>query len=117
MPILDKKIGGKERKLIYAGSAGGETRNVPTSKAERARAVLDDGEILELARQACTIERHYGQPMDIEWARDGETGLCTSCRRGPKRCARAPVVAVSCPIASKATARNCCAARALARRW
>ncbi len=75
VPILDKKIGAKERKLIYAGSAGGDTRNVPTSKAERARPVLDDSEILELARQACTIERHYGQPMDIEWARDGETGL------------------------------------------
>jgi pyruvate,water dikinase len=75
VPILDKKIGSKERKLIYAGSAAGETRNVPTSKAERARAVLDDGEILELARQACIIERHYGQPMDIEWARDGETNL------------------------------------------
>jgi pyruvate,water dikinase len=74
-PILDKKIGSKDRKLIYAGAAGGETRNVPTSKAERARAVLEDNEILELARQACIIERHYGQPMDIEWARDGKTGL------------------------------------------
>jgi pyruvate, water dikinase len=75
IPILEKKLGAKERKMIYAGTAGGETRNLPTSKAERARFVLEDAEILELARHARAIERHYGQPMDMEWAKDGETGL------------------------------------------
>jgi pyruvate,water dikinase len=60
--------------MVYAGTSGGETRNVPTSKVERATYVLNDSEILELARQACTIEDHYGQPMDMEWARDGNTG-------------------------------------------
>ena len=74
-PIVEKKLGEKEKKMIYAGTVGGETRNVPTSKAERARYVLNDAEILELARQACTIEKHYGQPMDMEWARDGNTGI------------------------------------------
>ncbi len=74
-PILEKKLGAKERKMVYAGASGGETRNVPTSKAERARFVLEDAEILELARHARAIERHYGQPMDMEWAKDGETGL------------------------------------------
>ena len=74
-PIVEKKLGEKEQKMIYAGTEGGETRNVPTSKAERARYVLSDAEILELARQACTIEDHYGQPMDMEWARDGNTGI------------------------------------------
>ncbi len=73
-PIVEKKLGEKEQKMVYAGTTGGETKNVPTSKAERARYVLNDAEILELARQACTIEAHYGQPMDMEWARDGETG-------------------------------------------
>ena len=73
-PIVEKKLGGKEKKMIYAGTSGGETKNVPTSRAERARYVLSDAEILELARQACTIEDHYGQPMDMEWARDGHTG-------------------------------------------
>lgn len=73
-PIVEKKLGEKEKKMIYAGASGGETRNVPTSKAERAQFVLSDAEILELARQACTIEAHYGQPMDMEWARDGQTG-------------------------------------------
>jgi pyruvate,water dikinase len=74
VPILDKKLGTKEKKMIYGGE-GGTTRTVPTSKAERARFVLEDDEILELARAAQTIERHYGQAMDMEWARDGETGL------------------------------------------
>jgi pyruvate, water dikinase len=74
VPIVEKKLGSKERKMIYAG-AGGTTRNVPTSKAERGRFVLSDGEILELAQAAVTIERHYGCPMDMEWARDGETSL------------------------------------------
>ncbi len=73
-PIVEKKLGEKEQKMVYAGTSGGETRNVPTSKAERATYVLNDAEILELARQACTIEDHYGQPMDMEWARDGNTG-------------------------------------------
>ncbi|TPE51443.1 phosphoenolpyruvate synthase [Amaricoccus solimangrovi] len=72
-PILEKRLGAKERKMIYAGADGG-TRNVPTSKAEQADFVLSDDEILDLARQAVAIERHYGQPMDMEWAKDGETG-------------------------------------------
>ncbi|MBN2906954.1 MAG: phosphoenolpyruvate synthase [Rhodobacteraceae bacterium] len=72
-PILEKTLGAKAKKMIY-GRTGGDTRNVPTSKAERARFVLSDPEILELARMAATIERHYGQPMDMEWARDGDTG-------------------------------------------
>jgi pyruvate,water dikinase len=74
VPILQKKLGAKERKMIYAGREDQTTRNVPTSKAERRQFVLSDDEILQLARHACAIERHYGQPMDIEWAKDGETG-------------------------------------------
>jgi pyruvate,water dikinase len=73
-PIVEKTCGAKEIKMIYAGTEGGETKNVPTSKAERGAYVLSDEEILNLARQAATIEKHYGQPMDMEWAKDGETG-------------------------------------------
>ncbi|ARE41772.1 Phosphoenolpyruvate synthase [Rhodovulum sp. P5] len=72
-PILEKSLGAKEKKMIY-GRDGHSTRNVPTSKRERAQFVLSDAEILDLARMAATIEKHYGQPMDMEWARDGETG-------------------------------------------
>ena len=74
-PILEKALGEKERKMIYSKVDGGSTRNVPTSRAEREAFVLSDAEILDLARQACVIEAHYGMPMDIEWARDGETRL------------------------------------------
>ncbi|RGP78919.1 phosphoenolpyruvate synthase [Fusarium longipes] len=72
-PILEKKCGSKLIKMVY-GDKHIPTRNVPTSKAERAAFVLTDEEILQLARWACVIERHYGCPMDMEWAKDGTTG-------------------------------------------
>ncbi|SAL64017.1 phosphoenolpyruvate synthase [Caballeronia humi] len=72
-PIIGKKRGEKDRKLIYTRDIARPTKNVPTSKAERAALVLSDEEILALSRWACVIEEHYGQPMDIEWAKDGET--------------------------------------------
>ena len=74
VPILKKALGAKEIKMIYGGAGGGATRNVATSLRERGAFVLTDAEILELARAATTIEAHYGQPMDMEWARDGTTG-------------------------------------------
>ena len=60
--------------MIYASEGDSPTRNVPTSKVERSTFVLDDSEILAFARWACAIERHYGCPMDMEWAKDGESG-------------------------------------------
>ena len=73
-PIIEKKLGGKALKMLYATGVEQATRNVPTSKAERASFVLGDREILQLARWACTIEAHYGMPMDMEWAKDGNSG-------------------------------------------
>ncbi|SPO01803.1 related to phosphoenolpyruvate synthase [Cephalotrichum gorgonifer] len=70
VPVLEKKRGSKDIKMIY-GEAERPTRNVSTSGAERDSFVLNDQEILHLARWATTIERHYGCPMDIEWAKDG----------------------------------------------
>ncbi len=72
-PIIAMKRGAKAQKMIY-GAENEPTRNVPTSKLERAAFVLDDDSILKLARWAALIEQHYGCPMDMEWARDGETG-------------------------------------------
>ena len=74
VPIVKKKLGEKAQKMVYAKGGDHPTRNVPTSKAERAAFVLSDKEILQLARWACVIEKHYGRPMDMEWAKDGETG-------------------------------------------
>lgn len=71
-PVVEKRLGRKTQKMIYAREGGRATRTVPTSKAERAAFVLSDRDILQLSRWASTIEAHYGCPMDIEWAKDGE---------------------------------------------
>ena len=73
-PIIEKTLGEKAQKMIYAKDGDRPTRNVPTSKAERTAFVLTDPDILTLARWACVIEDHYGCPMDIEWAKDGDNG-------------------------------------------
>ncbi len=72
-PIVEKRIGAKALKMVYAPGEK-PTRNVPTSRAEQSAAVLADAEILQLARWAAAIEKHYGVPMDMEWAKDGEDG-------------------------------------------
>nr|MBW0173188.1 phosphoenolpyruvate synthase [Vulcanococcus sp.] len=77
-PIVSRRLGSKAIRMVY--SEHGSTRNVEVPPAERRRYALSDGEALQLARWACLIEQHYstrrGQPtpMDIEWAKDGETG-------------------------------------------
>jgi pyruvate, water dikinase len=73
-PIVEKTLGSKEKKLVYSKDGDLTTKNIATSKGERQAFVLQDDEILQLARWACVIEQHYGQPMDIEWAKDGESG-------------------------------------------
>ena len=78
-PIIQKRAGTKEMKLIYDIGGGKMVRNVPVSAGERTRFAASDNEILQLARWACLIEEHYSKkrgaptPMDIEWAKDGET--------------------------------------------
>jgi pyruvate,water dikinase len=74
VPIIEKRCGGKEQRLAYDSGGDRATVNLPTSPEERAAFVLIEPEILELARWACSIERHYGMAMDIEWAKDGTTG-------------------------------------------
>ena len=79
-PILQKRLGNKEFKLIYDVGGGRMTRNVPVPEVDRARFAITDEEILTLSRWACIIEDHYSQkrgvftPMDMEWAKDGITG-------------------------------------------
>jgi pyruvate,water dikinase len=72
-PVIERRRGAKERKIVY-GRHGVATRIRKTSRRERESFVLERGDILELARWAVRIEKHYGKPMDIEWAKDGETG-------------------------------------------
>ncbi|QCO96689.1 phosphoenolpyruvate synthase [Arthrobacter sp. 24S4-2] len=73
-PIIEKTLGSKARKMVYSRGGHARTRTVETSAEERGSFVLDDAEILDLARWAVTVEEHYGRPMDMEWARDGATG-------------------------------------------
>jgi len=74
VPILEKRLGGKAQKMIYAQDGEHPTRNIPTTPAERSAFVLADTEVLALSRWAVAIEAHYGCPMDMEWAKDGESG-------------------------------------------
>jgi pyruvate,water dikinase len=72
-PIIEKKLGSKHIKLVYASKGPGmEDAEVP--ERDRKRFILEDDEIITLAKWACMIEEHYGKPMDIEWAKDGITG-------------------------------------------
>lgn len=73
-PILQKRIGSKEFKLVYDPGGSRMVKNIPVPPDERARLALSEDEILVLARWACLIEEHYGKPMDMEWAKDGRTG-------------------------------------------
>ena len=72
-PIIGKRRGDKESKMVYADSGEATTTTVETTEEERRAYVLPDEDILTLARWGATIEDHYDRPMDIEWARDGET--------------------------------------------
>lgn len=74
IPILSKKLGRKDKKMIYAAGGVGTTQIVDTSYEEKNSFCLSDAEILKLAKWASIIEKHYQKPMDIEWAQDGESG-------------------------------------------
>lgn len=71
MPIIEKKLGAKERKMVYAAGGSARTRTIDTSERERQSFVLTDAEIVQLGRWAVIVENHYGRPMDMEWAKDG----------------------------------------------
>ncbi|HQA03928.1 MAG TPA: phosphoenolpyruvate synthase [Thermodesulfovibrio thiophilus] len=70
--IISKKLGAKQQRLIYSDDPSKPTRGVKTSSEERQKFILNDDEILTLAKWAVMIENHYGKPMDIEWAKDGD---------------------------------------------
>ncbi|MGD2130815.1 MAG: phosphoenolpyruvate synthase [Lysobacterales bacterium] len=73
-PVLRRNRGSKAIEMVYSPRAGGgvETRDV--EEARRLAFSITDQQAIELARQALVIERHYGKPMDIEWALDGDSG-------------------------------------------
>jgi len=73
--IIEKRLGTKDVKLVYAEGDGKElTKKVEVPPEDRDKFSITDDEVLKLAEWACIIEEHYGRPMDIEWAKDGITG-------------------------------------------
>lgn len=72
-PVIRRTLGAKQMTMMR-GNLTRNTVNVETPAALRDRYVLEDGELLQLSQWALTIEKHYGEPMDIEWAKDGVSG-------------------------------------------
>src|SRR5699024_2014739 len=68
------QIGSKQQRMVYSDKPGELVRIEETPDELRNRFCLTNEEVEELARQALTIEEHYERPMDIEWAKDGNTG-------------------------------------------
>ena len=73
-PIVSKKVGSKEIKMIYDNDSSTDepVKTIDTTPEERKSYVINDDEILQLAKWACIIEDHYDKAMDIEWAKDGD---------------------------------------------
>ncbi len=74
--VLRRNLGSKMIKMVYgeAAETGKSVDTVDVDPAERRRFCISDEEVMGLARQAVIIEQHYGRPMDIEWAKDGDDG-------------------------------------------
>ena len=69
--IISKTLGNKKIKLIYKGNG---VENVKVLIKDQDKFSINDKEIIQLAKWALVIEKHYNKPMDMEWAKDGKTG-------------------------------------------
>ena len=69
--VLRRNLGSKAIEMTYADT-GVQTGNVSAERSQQFS--INDAEVEQLAKQAMIIEKHYGRPMDIEWAKDGVTG-------------------------------------------
>lgn len=77
IPIISKDAGKKDKKLIYSDTTnedGQNTKDATTTKKERHSFILSDAEVEKLGKWCLKIEEHYEKPMDIEWAKDGNSG-------------------------------------------
>ncbi|WP_036140835.1 phosphoenolpyruvate synthase [Luteibacter sp. 9135] len=72
--VLRRSLGAKQQRMVYSDQPGERVRIEETPAELRHRFCLVDSDVEELSRQALIIEKHYGRPMDIEWAKDGNTG-------------------------------------------
>ncbi|MGP5361075.1 phosphoenolpyruvate synthase [Psychrobacter celer] len=74
--VIRRNLGSKHKKMVYGdeGSTSKSVKTVDVEKQDRMQFSLTTEELTSLAKQAVTIEQHYGQAMDIEWAKDGDSG-------------------------------------------
>ena len=74
--VVKRNLGSKKVEMVYSGEQGhGKQVKIVDIAPERSRQFsLTDAEVEELAKQAVIIANHYGRPMDIEWAKDGNDG-------------------------------------------
>ncbi len=74
--LIRRGLGSKQQRMVFntERSAGRSVKIEETTSEERNKFSLTDAEVLELARHAVEIEKHYGCPMDIEWGKDGLDG-------------------------------------------
>lgn len=74
--VIRRTLGSKQEKMVYTASAtaGKSVEVIDVSPEDRTRFCLSDDDLIELAKQAMIIEKHYGRPMDIEWGKDGDDG-------------------------------------------
>jgi pyruvate, water dikinase len=79
-PLIGKRLGTKELRMVYDEAGSKLVKNVPVSAEDRAHFSVSDQDVLKLAQWAMLIEEHYtakhgvDTPMDIEWAKDGQSG-------------------------------------------
>lgn len=74
--VIRRKLGSKAEKMVYGAeaTASKSVEVVPVDQNERKQFCLSDEDVVELAKQALIIEKHYQRPMDIEWGKDGDDG-------------------------------------------
>ncbi|QDE39217.1 phosphoenolpyruvate synthase [Luteibacter pinisoli] len=72
--VLRRSLGAKQQRMVYSDKPGERVRIEETPAEDRHRFCITDADVEELSRQALVIEKHYGRPMDVEWAKDGNTG-------------------------------------------
>ena len=72
VPIIKKRLGSKQLKVVLGASGG--TRSKATESRERSSWALSDDDAIQLGKWAVAVEKHYGRPMDMEWAKDGRSG-------------------------------------------
>ncbi|RUL79693.1 phosphoenolpyruvate synthase [Dyella choica] len=72
--VLRRSLGAKQQRMVYSDQPGERVRIEETPVTDRNRFCITDEDVQELAKQALVIEQHYQRPMDVEWAKDGNTG-------------------------------------------